>query len=165
MRQKIVSLAILTVALLGVGLAVGWQRSSDSSGAIQATEKARTAVRVGAAVFEVELALSAKQQETGLSRRDKLATNQGMLFVFEPAAQPLFWMHEMRFPIDIIWIYQGKIVGISPNLPVPKSGTPADELPTYQPNSLVDYALEVNAGAAKELKIGDRFELIDSFSA
>lgn len=122
-------------------------------------------VRVGSKTFLAELAVTVEEKAKGLSGREKLAEDTGMIFVFDPAEKPTFWMKEMKFNIDIIWIHRGKVVDISPNLPAPLPSTPLDDLPRYAPKSIVDYVLEVNAGAADSIKIGDIVEVIDTQSA
>lgn len=124
-----------------------------------------SAVRVGQKIFSVELAISDHQQTIGLSNRTGLKAGTGMLFVFKDARRPVFWMKDMLFPLDIVWIYQGKVVDISRNVPKPEPGTPADKLPLYEPASPVDYVLEINAGEAAQINIGDEVEVVDSLTA
>ena len=90
----------------------------------------------------------------GLSGRPGLAPEEGMLFLFETPQIQSFWMKDMRFEIDILWIRGGHIVGITPNLPLPKS--PRD-LPQFASPVPCDVVLEVRAGAAKRwgLLLGD----------
>jgi len=123
---------------------------------------ATTSVNIGQKNFKVELAVTADQQSLGLGQRNSLPATAGMLFVFKPAESATFWMKDMRFPIDMIWIYQGKIIAINRNVPVPLVGTKPADLPTYSPKEPVDYVLEVNAGASSGVNIGDQFELVDT---
>jgi uncharacterized membrane protein (UPF0127 family) len=90
----------------------------------------------------------------GLSGRPALAPEEGMLFLFETAQVQSFWMKDMRFPIDILWIRDGQIVGITPNVPIPRVPT---ELPRYASPVPCDVVLEVRAGAAQRwgLLLGD----------
>lgn len=95
----------------------------------------------------------------GLSDRPSLALNEGMLFIFqEPSDQP-FWMPDMRFPIDIIWLDQNKkIVFMVPDAqPCPSR----NDCPTIDPKKEALYVLEVNAGFAKKynIKVGDNIIL------
>ena len=89
----------------------------------------------------------------GLSDKKLLEKNSGMLFIFPKKQIQNFWMKNMHFPIDIIWIADNKIVNISKNL------QPEGEFPkkSYSSNLPVNYVLEVNAGYFDELKmkIGD----------
>lgn len=123
-----------------------------------------TSVTINDRTFSVEEAVSEEQKRRGLGGRESLAEDTGMLFVFSSADQPYFWMDKMEFSIDIIWIYDQKIIGINRNLPVPNAGTPTLDLPTYPAPALVDHVLEVNAGAAAEFKVGDAVKIERSSS-
>lgn len=109
--------------------------------------------QVGGNQFSVEIADTVIAQARGLSGRDSLPENQGMLFLFSGSANRNFWMAGMKFPLDIIWINGDKIIGISENLP------PATVVNAviYSSPAPADKVLEVNAGLAEKLniKIGD----------
>jgi len=120
-----------------------------------------TEVKINNQVITAEIADTTYLRDRGLSYRDSLMENRGMLFVFRPANLPRFWMKDMRFPLDIIWIDDDRVVDIDENLPNPSAETPLNQLPTYSPKSIVNYVLEVNAGyvAQNAIKIGDRVEI------
>ena len=110
------------------------------------------------AAFSVELALTPAQQSQGLSDRESLAPDTGLLFVFAPRTASSFWMFRMRFPIDIVWISEGcAVVDITVEAPAPDPDTPTSDLPTYSSSSPAGYVLEINAGKAAEhgIKVGD----------
>jgi uncharacterized membrane protein (UPF0127 family) len=90
----------------------------------------------------------------GLSGRASLAPDEGMLFLFDAPRIQSFWMKDMRFAIDIVWIRAGRIVGITPDVPLPKSPR---ELPQFASPVPCDVVLEVRAGAVKRwgLVLGD----------
>lgn len=97
----------------------------------------------------VELALTGPQRAKGLSGRESLADGSGMLFVFDAPSDAGFWMPEMRFSLDIIWIGADcRLVHIEAEVPHPAPETPRSELPTYAPAVPGQYVLEVNAGDA-----------------
>jgi len=104
---------------------------------------------------QVEITVTEAQQNTGLSYRETLSQNAGMLFEYETLALPSFWMYEMSFPLDIIWIRDGEIIGIEKNVPVPEDPTNPQEM--YRPEKAVTAVLEVNAGwtEANGIKVGD----------
>jgi len=106
---------------------------------------------------KVEIADETAELAKGLSNRKSLDEDSGMLFVFATPGQPAFWMKDMNFSIDIIWIKDDVVVDIAPNLPV----VAAEFLSTYTPKEPANYVLEVNAGFAKEngIKIGDRVDI------
>jgi uncharacterized protein len=108
--------------------------------------------------FIVEVATTAQDMVQGLGDRASLPVGHGMLFVYPQAGIYGFWMRHMRFPIDIIWFKDGKIVDIAPDMPAPKG---ISDLPAiHQPTVKADTVLEINAGQAKVLglKIGDKME-------
>ncbi len=107
----------------------------------------------------VEIAQTDQQQNSGLSYRSSLDQNTGMLFVYETLALPSFWMYEMRFPLDIIWIRDNEIIAIEENVPVPDN--PSAPQNTYRPPKAVSAVLEVNAGwtASHNVKVGDKIEV------
>src|SRR6266550_6083274 len=80
--------------------------------------------------FSVEIANTTVEQQQGLSGRNSLPQDQGMLFVFKKADLYAFWMKGMKFPLDMIFIKDNKIVSISQNVPVPSNPNDAN-LPVY----------------------------------
>jgi hypothetical protein len=104
----------------------------------------------------VEIAESDQQRRQGLSGRESLAEGTGMLFVFEEDSRPTFWMDDMNFAIDIVWIDNGRIVAVENNVQ-PEDGVTEENLTLYPAPQPIDYVLEVNAGYSEEhnLKIGD----------
>lgn len=112
-----------------------------------------TQVKIGNAVINVELALTPAQQYQGLSDRDSLCADCGMLFVFAQKTPQTFVMRRMRFPLDIIFINNNKIIKIYKNL-APEGESVKNY---YESGEAVDYVLEVNGGVAdaKGIKIGD----------
>ena len=81
-----------------------------------------------------------------------------MLFIFPKPARQNFWMKDMKFPIDILWIKGDKIIGVAENAALPITG---QELEIYSSPEEADRVLEINAGKAREwgVKVGGRIEL------
>ena len=105
--------------------------------------------------IKVELADTPKERSKGLSKRDKLPENQGMLFIYDTPGFYSFWMKQMQFPIDIIWIDENRqIIDISQNIPIQ---TDDSELITYTSKQPAQYILEVNARFVEKnnIEIGD----------
>lgn len=113
-------------------------------------------VEINNHAWNVAVATTPQEQEQGLSGKPRLASSTGMLFIFQKPVEKTFWMKNMNFPLDMIWIKAGKIVRIDANLP-PEGERPTMIYPSYQP---IDMVLEINAGEAKQydLKIGDKIK-------
>ena len=108
--------------------------------------------------FAVEIADDAAERAQGLSGRAGLTDDGGMLFVYQDPVVPGFWMRQMRFPLDFVWIGQNcEVVDVTPNVPAPKAGTSESELTLYHPVAPILYNLEVNAGTAERhgIEVGD----------
>jgi uncharacterized membrane protein (UPF0127 family) len=111
---------------------------------------------IGTTIIKVEVEDTPIMREQGLSGREKLVQDQGMLFVFDYADRYQFWMKEMKFSIDIIWVGDDlKVVDISENL------SPDTYPKIFEPKNKARYVVEVDAGFAKEkgIKIGDTIQL------
>jgi uncharacterized membrane protein (UPF0127 family) len=79
-----------------------------------------------------------------------------MLFVFESESRSVFWMQEMQFPLDFVWIGSDcSVTDITKDAPAPSPDTIPADLPRYQPVAPVQYVLEVNAGDAAGIGKGD----------
>lgn len=61
-------------------------------------------VTINGKKFSVEIADDETKRGLGLGRRESLCKECGMLFLFPEAGNHSFWMKEMKFSIDIIWI-------------------------------------------------------------
>ncbi len=105
----------------------------------------------------VEVMRTAEEKRQGLSGRMSLEANSGMLFLYDAPGYYAFWMPDMHFDIDILWLREGKIVDLRTQVPH-DPGTP---LPTYRPRAPADSVLEVNAGfsASHGWSIGDPVRL------
>ncbi len=105
--------------------------------------------------FKVELATTPQARVKGLSGRKFLPVGTGMLFIFPEKARHRFWMPDMNFPIDIIWITDGQVAGVEHNV---SYFFDPNEPVFYSPLVPVEYVLEVNSGVAKkaQIKIGDK---------
>ena len=121
-------------------------------------EPNKSTVTIGTAVYIVKIADDNLTRGKGLSGQLSLPDDHGMLFIFDNPAIQTFWMKDMLFPIDIVWISDTCLVaGITPNIPIPLESTAINELPRYQSGSPVKYVLEIAQGQAKvwDIKIGD----------
>jgi uncharacterized membrane protein (UPF0127 family) len=146
-RIVLAAVAVLAVvAVAAVALAGG-----DDGGPARASG---AVVSIGDASVRAEIAADQVSRQRGLSGRERLAADAGMLFLL-PDDRPTFWMKGMRFPLDIVWIRDGRVVDVTADVPPPDR--PSASLPTYSPDRPADRALEVNAGwaARHDVERGD----------
>jgi len=127
-------------------------------------ELPRATVTIGSSTFNAELATTMVQQARGLSGRTGLGANDGMLFLFGSSTVQTFWMKDMNFPIDMIWIGSDKVLGFEQNAPAPAPGTQLWELPIYASPDGVDTVLEVVAGTVLKdnITIGEPVTIVKS---
>jgi hypothetical protein len=111
---------------------------------------------IDSATFTVEIASTALEQTRGLSFRPSLGANDGMLFIFTTGSVQSFWMKDMNFPLDMIWISGNTVVGFAQNAPA-EPGVLAPILSTVYSPANTDKVLEVNAGtvAKYNIRVGD----------
>lgn len=111
--------------------------------------------------YQVEVVNSKESITLGLSGRKEIGSD-GMLFIFSKPKYAVFWMKQMNFSLDFLWIKDNKIVQIDKNIPNPVSNVSLEELELYKSKFLVDKMLEVRAGFVENenIKVGDKVEFI-----
>lgn len=152
---------ILVVTLLITSLISSVALMIITSDKPNVTSSYDTQIKINEVVLFVEIADDKVSRAKGLSGRTHLTDDNGMLFVFPAPQKVSFWMKDMLFPIDIVFIKNAKVVHIEHNVPNPSPDTPLNELPSYVSPKPVDMVLEVTAGWSVEndIEIGDVLEL------
>ena len=108
-------------------------------------------VTVGETNWPVELAITPEERSQGLSGREALEPGTGMLFIYEDDRHLTFWMPDMNFPLDMVWIdSQCVVVDATLNARIPLPGETREELPRYSPSAHARFVLEINAGEFSE---------------
>lgn len=162
MKKIIIMLSVLAIIVLFVGALISGKLKIKPTGQLNSSSNNTVPIIVGKALINVEIADTNEKRMQGLSTKSSLADKEGMLFIFEDKdISPFFWMKDMSFPIDIIWINDAKIVQVDKNIPAPGVQTPDSELTLYKPAQPIDYVLEVSAGFSEEndIKVGDMVNL------
>ena len=140
----------LSFLLIGLIIIAGFLQSPHKASGVPQGRAPQIVVynqslTIGTTVVHTAVAASPEAQAQGLSNTPQILPDQGMLFVFDSPVTPRFWMKDMRYPLDMIWIDEHKhVVDISSNV-VP------DSYPTtYSPITPVQYVLEVESGFASK---------------
>jgi uncharacterized membrane protein (UPF0127 family) len=144
----IVFLAIFLLALSGfkflTGDALGQAEILNSGEAKTKSLPNKVNVTINNVKLEADVALTSDEQTKGLSIKDKLQPNEGMLFPYEAPRILSFWMKDMKFPIDILWLNADKrVVHIEESL---QPCSPLLPCPSYAPDVQAQYVLETVAG-------------------
>lgn len=128
-----------TLLVGAVAAAVGMAAGCTSSKPVLA------AVRIGPAPveFRVEVAETADQQRAGLSGRDELSAGTGMLFRFGSRSEQQVWMAGMKFPLDVAWLADDRVVAVDTLAACAE--TDENACPRWTSPSPVDALLEVPA--------------------
>lgn len=137
MASRKVIIAIVAVLLYGVAFVLWSQLLTPPRMPLTPN------IRIGTAAIAVELARTPAQRSQGLSGRTDLAESSGMLFLFDKPGMYPFWMKDMQFALDIIWIDSHRTV-----IGVASSVSPNTYPAGIEPPGPVQYVLEVNAGFA-----------------
>jgi uncharacterized membrane protein (UPF0127 family) len=149
--RKTIFYIIIAIIVAGSLWSVAMSRLTGPNKRLAAPNK--ILVEIGANRVEAELATSSADLFRGLSGRAGLVENEAMLFLFAKPDFHRFWMKEMNFPIDIIWIGEDRtIIEITPEL------APSTYPQTFTSPKPAKYVLELPAGWAAEhrIKRGDR---------
>jgi uncharacterized membrane protein (UPF0127 family) len=120
---------------------------------VEAPKETISLVQIGKMDVKVELAVTKEEQVKGLSGRESLSEDSGMLFIFPKPSKYYFWMKDMHFPIDIVWINENKEI-----IYIKQDAQPDDFLETYGPEQDSSYVLEVVSGFIEKhkVKVGDK---------
>lgn len=149
--------AYVILGLFALCVFVGWWSALSPMRWYEAaqTDDLRT-IHVGGQVIHVSIADTRAMRALGLGGRAGLAYNEGMLFVFPRDDRYSFWMKDMLFPVDILWLAaDGRVVymvqRVDPNT-YPK---------TFTPDATARYVLELPSGYAGKhgVAIGDLVQL------
>jgi uncharacterized membrane protein (UPF0127 family) len=139
---------IFGLLLVTFGAVVFFQFNSKA-----AMVKTNGKVTINKQAFNVEVVKTPKDQQVGLTKYNGLKDDQGMLFLFEQPEMLTFWMKNMKFSIDIIYINNDTVVSV-----IHKAPPAGNEPSIYKPDSPADRVLEIKAGLAQKynIKTGDK---------
>jgi uncharacterized protein len=147
-RAKYIVGLVVAAALVAAALVFFFGNSNTDAGVIVPE---RT-IQAGGVTLAIAVADTAQERERGLSGTTALGEDQGMLFIFDTSSQHSFWMKDMGYSIDILWISSEKRV-----VYIEKDVSPSTFPHAFTPPTPARYVLEVPAGFsdAHGLKVGD----------
>jgi len=107
---------------------------------------------------QLEIADTEEKITQGLSDRDYLAPNEGMLFVFPDTTQRSFWMYHCLFDIDIAYVNPEGVIRDIQTMSVEPSIAPPQQMRLYRSStSDIKYAVEMNRNwfSGHRISVGD----------
>jgi uncharacterized protein len=111
----------------------------------------KTTISINGIKVLFAIASTDEQRIKGLSGLGKLNENEGMIFIFDEPSKQGFWMNEMNFPIDIIWLdSNGKVVHVEKNLEPCRLFMTC---PVYKPQLDSLYVIELRSGFTSDHSI------------
>jgi uncharacterized membrane protein (UPF0127 family) len=141
--------------LLALALALACERAEEPARSAPQPPAPRARVTIGLHVIDAEVADTPARKQRGLSGRASLGNSEGMLFPYPEPGLHGFWMPDMHFDIDIVWIRGGRIVEVTPNVSKDEPGA------IHRPREPADLVLELPAGTAERrgFREGDAVEV------
>ena len=161
---SLVAVLFLVIIAIGCESSINGIDETNDKHAVGNVINQIPSVKMGDTIFEVELAINPAERAKGLSGRNILDKNNGMLFVFNEDSAQEFWMYGMKFPLDIVWISSScKIIDITYNAEHPENPNSSEGLVLYSSKLPATYALEINAGEVDlyNINIGGLVEFLN----
>lgn len=160
--KKFLLQVILLIIVIAVGIFLFQQGSAIDNLPFMPQPAVFKEVEINNNKLKVEAADTQAKRNKGLSGRQSLADNEGMLFIFPAVDKYSFWMKGLNFPLDFVWIREEKVVDLIENVPPPDPGQKNESLPIYQPKEAIDKVLELQAGTVQRLniKVGDTIKIL-----
>ncbi len=99
-------------------------------------------LEIGEKRYHVIYSITAKDRQQGLSDRTEIGAD-GMVFINPRQEQSQFWMYHMLFPLDFVWVAEGKVVDLHENVQHPSN---QNDILRVSPNQPVDMVIEFPSG-------------------
>ena len=154
-KNKIGAIVVSVLVIFGIGYVV-YSKQEIHPAVYDNTPLQQKRILIGSTTYTVSVADTEARREQGLSGTKTLLPHTGMLFVFENPGKYGFWMKEMQYPIDIVWVNVndqgvGSIVYIEQNV------QPETYPKTFTNVNIANAVIEVTAGemAKQNIKVGD----------
>lgn len=108
----------------------------------------RTIALPGGQNITVEILYRQQDMARGMMFRQELAADRGLLFLHPRAGKFSYWMHNVKVPLDIIWLDNDhRIVEIAARTPPCLESDPV-RCPQYGGNHVARFVLELAGGMA-----------------
>lgn len=155
MMKQTLTVALI-LALCAILISLVYTKLPVPSSAISTAPANVHTVEIGGQTVRVDIADTPQKREKGLGGRASLLPDEGMLFVFPADGKYAFWMKDMQFPIDILWLSASSTI-----VDIAESISPSVYPASFLPHALARYVLELPAGFSNEygVHVGDSVQI------
>jgi uncharacterized membrane protein (UPF0127 family) len=157
MSKHVIIATALVCITVGLGVLYTYINNQAPVTTEQATSTQFAYLQTADRCVQLAVADTPEQRRRGLSGYNFLDDNEGMLFAYDQPGNYGFWMKDMDFPIDIIWLD-----GDNEVVTLKRDVSPASFPNTFYPTELAKNVIEVASGEARQLKVnsGDRLQIV-----
>jgi uncharacterized membrane protein (UPF0127 family) len=146
-KLPLIVIGVVLIVLYG-SAALVFAEHKDSNPACSQAYRNDVQVRLGGKEFKAEKSATEASREQGLSGRACIGGDQAMLFAFDKPDRYCFWMKNMNFPIDMVWLdAQKRVTNLVPD------AQPSSYPTSFCPNEESQYVLELRAGSLRHLEV------------
>ena len=148
-KVRIIVVVLVSLVVLAYGYTCGYQKVCKSA-MVEKVVRSGKEINLPKGKVYAEVVDTPASRAQGLSGRTGLKEDEAMLFIFEESGKYGFWMKDMLFPIDIIWINKDGVV-----VHVVHSATPESYFNQVPPQTFINapdakYVLEIKAGSSEK---------------
>ncbi|MFW6025926.1 MAG: DUF192 domain-containing protein [Candidatus Woesearchaeota archaeon] len=142
-KYKTILLVVTTIIFVAFGIFILRQENEK-----------KIDIEINNETIETEVASTKKKRTKGLSERESISFDEGMLYVYEEPDYIAMWMKGMNFPLDIIWLDEDKKI-----ITYKKNVSPSTYPDYFTPDKPAKYVVEVKSGFIKKnnLQVGEKF--------
>jgi uncharacterized membrane protein (UPF0127 family) len=152
---------LIPIAIAAVIIGIVGVLTIPSDSKLAEVKFPRGTIKLDNKILDVQIAETDAQRVRGLMFQNRLADDQGMIFVFDQEQVVPIWMLNMQFPLDIIWFdANGNVIHIEKNIPPCKSALETATCTVQNADGKkAKYVLEVSSGFADKFQITENSKM------
>jgi len=148
----LVAFIIILIAALLFMIKKDSQQNTTNPALYSAADRSKGDLLINNHMLKVEIVNTPASIIRGLSGRSEIGSD-GMLFVLPERRQGNFWMKDMLFDLDFVWIKNSRVVDLHENIAAPSKIGSGEDINRIKTDQYVDLVLELPVGKIKELQI------------
>jgi uncharacterized membrane protein (UPF0127 family) len=146
-----IAIAVSLLSCMGISTYIAYAEKKEIE---EYPHSATIETSSGIKIATVEIQVSKEGQKKGLSYRNSIEPGSGMLFPVQPAKLVEVWMHDMKFPLDILFVKDNQVIQVVENAPPCKA---TETCPRYLSNAPVDRVIELHTDS--KVNVGTKLKI------